>query len=121
MQVIFPIGTNQMLEWIWILILITLALAIAYFVLLLVLKNYKKKNNSSLSKQHEKIVVGQVAHVYTTIHPPEPGFIVLKEKREVSFYSAIADSELEEGTAVVIIDVANHKCKVKPLISRISS
>lgn len=110
-----------MLEWIWILILVTLALAIAYFVLLLVLKKYQKKNNSSLSKQHEKIVVGQIAHVYTTIYPPDPGFIVLKEKREVSFYSAIADSELEEGTAVVIIDIANNQCKVKPLITRVTS
>jgi membrane protein implicated in regulation of membrane protease activity len=100
------------------LVFITITLLIVYFVLRLSLSFFRKKNNK-LNQQRDNIVKGQVCYVFQNVSPGNAGYIICETEDGVRFSEAVADLEIKEGTAVVVISSHKNVCKIKPLVSRV--
>lgn len=96
-----------------------LIILLLLFLVLKILLHHFQKKNSVITEKRAEIVEGQIGYVYTAIMPPEKGFIILETDNGIQFKKAVADAELEEGTAIVVISVEEDACMIKPLVSRV--
>lgn len=119
---IFPLkSTNQLVQWLLHLFVVVIFLLIIYILLFFILRYYKRKNKLSARIKENKLSIGQMAHAYTDLYPEKSGYIIVDQKDTVFFYKAFSNEPIEEGTAVVVIELKQNYCRVKPLISRVAS
>ncbi len=118
---LFPTSTNQIVQWLLQLFTIAIFLLAIYLLLFLILRHYEKKNKLAARTKGNKLEIGQIAHAYTDLNSSDTGYIMIDQKDSVFFYKAISGQQIEEGTAVVVIELKQDYCKVKPLISRVVS
>ncbi|HHU52528.1 MAG TPA: hypothetical protein GXZ43_00395 [Clostridiaceae bacterium] len=81
--------------------------------------SYFRKKNSQHNQQRDDIVEGQVCYVFQSVSPEKPGYIICETDEGVRFSEAVADVEINEGTAVIVISCQKSACKIKPLVSRV--